>query len=164
MDIAKKAEYLKGLADGLELGDSKQEKLLKAIVELLTEMAEDVEDYADKTAEIEEYCEELDEDLGSVEEYLYQTLNEENSCDCGCDCDDDCDCDCCDDEEDDEYSAICPICNEEFFLDDEDFEAEFIECPYCGEKVTLAGCDCGCEDYAEELPADDDCDCGCCHE
>ena len=43
MNLSEKAAYLKGLADGLEISDTTKEgKLLKAVVELLDEMANSV--------------------------------------------------------------------------------------------------------------------------
>ena len=39
MSMTEKAAYLKGLAEGMELGDSKNEKLIKAIIDVIDEMA-----------------------------------------------------------------------------------------------------------------------------
>ena len=49
------------------------------------------------------------------------------------DCDDDCDC--C--EDDYEYSVVCPACNEELLLEDEDIESGVLQCPCCGETLEL---------------------------
>ena len=103
MTITEKAAYIKGLVDGLELdGSTKEGKVLAAIIDLVTDIAEDVTDIAEDVEYLEEYIEELDEDLGGLEEYVYELDDECCECDCDCDdCDDDC-CDCCDCE-DDEY-------------------------------------------------------------
>lgn len=98
MTIGEKVAHLKGLMEGLNIGEATPEaKLLTKIADILEEMALAIEDLDDETATLNEYIEQIDEDLGSVEEELY------GDCDCDCDCDDDCcDCDCecgCEDEE-----------------------------------------------------------------
>lgn len=160
MDISNKAAYLKGLADGLKLGDTDQDKLLKEIVNFLGELSQSVEDCFDKTEILDEYCDELDKDLGEVEEFLCDIL-EEDECDCDCDdCDDDCDCgcDCGHDHSEELFTYVCPHCNESFFLDEDDFANGEVECPYCEEIVCVGDC----EDYVKELDIDDDCGCDCC--
>ena len=48
MDIAKKVAYIQGLADGLELdGDTKEGKVLAAILDVLEDMADAIEDMAE---------------------------------------------------------------------------------------------------------------------
>ena len=45
MNLSEKAAYIKGLADGLELDtDKKEVRVIKEMLELLGEMASDVED------------------------------------------------------------------------------------------------------------------------
>jgi len=75
------------------------------------------------------YCEELDEDLGDVEEIL---LDEDCDCDCD-DCDGDCDeCDCCCEDED-FFEVECPACGEEICFDST-VDPEELRCPACGAK------------------------------
>ena len=64
MNLTEKAAYLKGLADGLGLADSSQDKVLKAVIDMLGDLAESVEGL---DGEMEAVCEELDE----IEEDLY---------------------------------------------------------------------------------------------
>ena len=69
MTITEKTAYLKGLLEGLNLDETKPEgKLLKAVVETLDELANDLTDVAEDVATLNDYVEELDEDLGEVEE------------------------------------------------------------------------------------------------
>ena len=82
---------------------------------------------------LEEYIEELDEDLGGLEEYVYE-LDDEFECDGDCECCDDEDCECCCDEEDDEYfECECPSCGETVCFDCS-IDPEELTCPACGEK------------------------------
>ena len=68
---------------------------------------------------------EIDEDLGAVEEEIYDLD------DCCCD-DDDCDCDCCCDDDCDCIEAVCPQCGADIPLDLDELEAGApIICPEC---------------------------------
>ena len=119
MTVTERASYIKGLADGLELDKSTKEgKLIDALIELVSDMADAISELEEDVQTAYDYCEELDEDLGAVEEYL---LDE----DCDCDCDDyDCDCDC---------DGDCDLCDEDCELDGEDYFE--VECPSCGETI-----------------------------
>ena len=144
MTITEKAAYIKGLAEGLELDNSTKEgKLLTAIIDMVSDMAEDITDIAEDVEYLEEYIEELDEDLGGLEEYVYE-LDDEFECDGDCECCDDEDCECCCDEEDDEYfECECPSCGETVCFDSE-LDPENLLCPACGEKF---GCIVEEDDY-----------------
>ena len=135
MTILEKVAYLRGLSEGLGIDDSSKEgRMLKAIVDVLDDLALTVTDLEDDVAEISDCLDEIDEDLGELEEEFY---GDECDCDC-CDCDDDCDCDCdccCDEELDDEelYEVTCPACEETVCIGlDEIDEAGEVECPCCG--------------------------------
>ena len=123
MNLTEKAAYLKGLAEGLALGgETKEGKLIAALIDMVDALAAKVE--------------ELDEDLGAVEEYLMDECECDCDCDCDCcDCDEDdlCDCDCCDC--DDYYEVVCPGCGEVICFD-EDIDPENLTCPACNEKFS----------------------------
>ncbi len=139
MNTKEKAIYLKGLADGLNFDrESAEGKLLVALIDLCSEMAEDIESLEDDTQYLNDYIEEIDEDLGEVEEYLY-----DDDCDC-CDCDDcddddddelccDGDCDCCDE---DCCGIECPACGEMLHFSC-NTKLEDLVCPKCGEKLAV---------------------------
>ncbi|MBQ4584682.1 MAG: hypothetical protein IJA82_00575 [Clostridia bacterium] len=141
MDILEKCAYIKGLAEGLNLDASKPEgKVLNAIIELLSDVCDTVADIDDEVATLGDYVEELDHDLGEVEEYLYDEdcdCDCDEDCDCDCDddcdcCDDDCDCDCdCDDCGEDFMEAMCPHCAETICFDNE-LDPDDLICPACG--------------------------------
>ena len=124
MTITEKAAYLKGLLEGMNLDEAKPEtKLLKAMIDVIDDMAITVCDLDDSVDTLNAYCDELDEDLGQVEEYVFG--DESEGCDFDCD---NCEDPCWDDDE--EYCDCC----------DCDCEDDF-ECDDCGED----GCDCGCD-------------------
>ena len=138
MTVVEKVAYLRGLADGLKLTDTTAEgKVLLNVIEVLDDLALSVSDLEDETATLSEYVEELDEDLGAVEEDLYGEEDDEE------------------DDDDDFVEIECPHCGEEVYFD-ESIDPEHIICPACGQEFSCV-CDCGCEDD------DDEDGCGCEH-
>ena len=72
MDMKEKAAYLKGLAEGLNYDKTTAEgKLLTAIIDLLGEIAEEVEGTQQDVDYLNEYVDEIDKDLGDVEEVVF---------------------------------------------------------------------------------------------
>lgn len=143
MTVYEQISYLKGLAEGLGLDENnKQDKLIKAIIDVLDEIAISVDELEDVSAELCDQIDAVDEDLANLEEDFYG-----DECECGCDCD--CDCDC-----DDEaiYEVVCPSCNEEICIEESVLDEGSINCPNCGETLEF------------EFDDDCDCDCGCCEE
>ena len=146
MNISEKVAYIKGLAEGLNCDD----KVVNAILDVLGDIANAIGGLKEDAEYLESYIEEIDEDLGALEEDYYEI--DEDECDC-CDCDDDDDCDCCCD--DDFIEVECPACGDTICLEDE-IDPDHVICPACGAEFTCV-CDCCDED-------DDDCDCDCgCH-
>ena len=155
MSMMEKAMYLKGLCDGLEPDKTTKEgKLIAALLDMVTEMAAEMDDMQAEICELKDYCEELDEDLGDVEEVLLdlddEDYDDEDDFDDDLSDDDDftCDGDCagCDfdcgfdddddlfDEEDDEFfEVICPACGDVINFDSS-IDPENLRCPNCGEK------------------------------
>ena len=132
--LNEKVSYLKGLCDGLKISEATDEgKMIKGILEVLDDMAASIEDLMDDQFELEELVDEIDEDLGALEEDFYDE-------DCGC----------CDDEDSDFYEIQCPACNEAIFIDDSDLFDDGIICPNCDEKIELDFDDCGCCQGDEE--------------
>ena len=139
MAMIEKATYIKGLCDGLEIDSSSKEgKVIAALVELVTEMAEELDNMACDIYDLHDYAEELDEDLGDVESVVYDCDedDEDDDCCCGdCDCcDEDCDLFDDDDDEDGEFFAIeCPSCGDIVNFDSS-IDPEELRCPNCGEQ------------------------------
>ena len=141
MTVTEKVAYLKGLAEGMAIDEnSKEGKLLKAVMDVLSDLAVSVEDLEDYTAELTEQVDAIDEDLDTLEDEVYG------------DEDDDC---CCEDCEDEFYDICCPNCDEEFCVDEETLMEGGIECPNCGEHLEF-DIECDCDD--------EECGCDCCHD
>lgn len=136
MKLTEKMSYLQGLLDGLEIDDSTKEgKALLQMADVMQEMVMYVEDLQSQVDELTELCDIIDEDLGTVEEELYDF----DECDCDeCDCDDDC----CEDDDDYEfdednelYEVTCPSCGDTILLDESIIEEGSMNCPNCDELL-----------------------------
>ena len=146
MKITENSAYIKGLFDGLGIDPATPEgKLFDKMLGIIGDMAESIAKLEDECKNLRAYIEEIDEDLGALEEEWYC---DDDDCDC-CD-DDDCDCDdCC------EYFVKCPACGDEIYLDEEIIADGEIECPGCGETLEFDldecedDCCCGCHDDEE---------------
>lgn len=142
MILSEKAQYLKGLMDGLAIDDSTPTgKVLLAIGELLEELSETVDTIDADVDDIVEFCNSMDEDLSDIEELL---LDDDDECDADCCCEDDCGCgDCCDCEDCCGFETVCPSCGDTIELTEEMVEEGSIDCPNCGEHLEF---DIDCED------------------
>ena len=129
--LTEKMAYIKGLAEGLDIDASTKEgKLLLAIVDALSDTADEIYEIQDLQDEMQLQLDEVDEDLAILEDDIYG-----------------------EDDEDDEYSVECPACGDLIYLDAETLESceDRIICPSCNEKIEIEyDCDCegcsGCED------------------
>lgn len=151
--LSEKAAYLKGLAEGLDINaNSKEGRVITAIIEALGEMAEEIEDVAvmqdemqsqldDVDEALQDLAEEIDaisEDLSDIEDifdepdYLSEDdLEEDDYMPFG-------------DEDDDEmwdedYSFECPKCGDMIYVDLDllDKGEDKIICPNCKEEIAL---------------------------
>ena len=154
MDIKENAAYIKGLCDGLELDTTTKEgKVISAILDLMQKLADRVVDLENECNELREYVEEIDEDLGYVEEDLYvdEEDDEDDEDDFDSDFEDAFDNDFEDDSEYDEF--VCPACGEIVCISDT-LDIADVVCPACGEKfgdVEICDGNCNsCEGCDEE--------------
>ncbi|MCI8553910.1 MAG: hypothetical protein HFJ80_03085 [Clostridiales bacterium] len=130
MTVTEKVAYLKGLAEGLSVDDtSKEGKLLKAVIDVLDDLAMSVEDLEDYTAELTEQVDAVDEDLDSLESAYYGDFDEDE------------------DFDEEYYDITCPNCGDEFSVDEETLLEGGMECPNCGEHLEF-DLECDCEDEA----------------
>ena len=127
MGITEKAAYIKGLFDGYELEGTKESKIIGELLQLVADMADKIRALEEDNKELYEYVEELDHDLGEVEEELYFTDDYDYD-----DEDEDEDLDFDDDSE--YYEIECPSCGEIVCFDDS-LDPDELVCPACGEKV-----------------------------
>lgn len=120
MTITEKVAYLKGLMEGLDLDKTTKEgKVLDAMADILEDLALTVADNCDQ-------IDAIDEDLESLEEYVYDEFDfDEDGYD-----------DIFGDDDEGEYEFECPNCHEVVFIDESVFdEGKEIECPNCGAKL-----------------------------
>ena len=130
MEITEKVAYLKGLADGLGLDpETKEGKILIAIIDVLDDMALELEDMKDLQEELAEGLDVVSEDLEDVEDIIYDDYDEDDEDDDDDDEDED------EDESEECYVTTCPSCEEEIFFDETILEEGEVICPNCGEKL-----------------------------
>ena len=140
MGITEKAAYVKGLFDGYELdAASKEGKIIGEMLTLISDMADKIAALEADNKELHEYVEELDQDLGAVEEDLYLDDGEEYD-----DFDEDEDCD------GEFFEMECPSCGE-IVCFDETLVGQDVTCPACGESITdIEICDGNCDECDDE--------------
>ena len=166
MKLTEKMSYLQGLLEGLEIDKSTKEgKALVQMAEVMSEMVMYVEDLQSQVDELTELCDILDQDLGAVEDDLYEDEDFECGGDCGSCDEDDGDWDAYDWDEDDEfdfdedddelYEITCPTCGDTILLDEGMIEEGSMNCPNCNELLEFDYDDLTIEDV-EELNEDAD--------
>ena len=131
MGITEKVAYLKGLADGLNLDkDSKEGKLFAAIIDVLDDMALEIEDMQELQMELSEGLDAVSDDLEDIEDIVYEEWEEDDDDYEEIDEEDE-------EEEDSEdcYATTCPTCEEEIFFDESILEEGEVICPNCGERL-----------------------------
>ena len=140
MTNTEKVAYIRGLAEGLELDESKKEvKVLNAIIDLLDDMALSMCDLEDGYNDMADQLDAVDEDLGSLEDDFYGDEDED------------------DDEDECYYEVTCPNCHETICLSEDIIEDGQMDCPNCGETLEFdidecdddGCCTCGCNDCGE---------------
>ena len=119
MGISEKIAYLKGLMEGMNVDtESNEGKLFAAVVDVLDEIALEVEDLTDEVMELGDGLDVISDDLSDVEDIVYDDDEDDEE-----------------DEEEECYATTCPECEEEIFFDDTMLEDGEIICPNCGAKL-----------------------------
>jgi DNA-directed RNA polymerase subunit delta len=142
-ELKARVSYLRGLADGVELGEeTKEQKILQKMIDLLEGITEELEQVRVDYEELFEYTEAIDDDLTELEDDFYEDED-----------DDDYDYDFDEDDFEGGFSIECPNCREivvvdEDLLDQE--EAIEVICPGCGEAVLID------DEEWEEAPEDEE--------
>ena len=115
--LYEKVSYLRGLCDGMELSkESKEGKVLAAVIETLDEFADAIVELYEEQQELSEYVDSIDEDLSEIEDELYE------------------------DEGLEIVQLQCPSCGEEVEVDEDLLydETQDIVCPACNEVIIHA--------------------------
>lgn len=127
MEITEKVAYLKGLAEGMELDTEKKVgKLLAAVIDVLDDIALELEDIKDEQVELADGLDAVSDDLEDVEDIVFGDDDEDEDDEYYEDeLDDDEDC----------YATTCPTCEETIYFDESILEDGEVVCPNCGEKL-----------------------------
>lgn len=122
MSLSARAAYIKGLAEGQELEpDKKAGRVIAEMLDLLVAMADDVEGIGEDLTDLYEVVDEIDENLGFVEEMVF---GEDGGCSCGHD-------------HEEVYEITCPRCGEVIHADEDVLLQGELKCPACGEVLEL---------------------------
>lgn len=125
------------MAEGMELTEDTakdaKDKLLLQMLDALDLIAEELDSIRDRQDEAERYIDELDSDLGELEEAVFEEDDEDEDEDCGC------------------RLPSSPRPGRGRRREDEDDSLDFIEyeCPHCGASVYY---DQSAFDLSEEHP------------
>lgn len=143
-NIKERVAYLKGLSDGLGIThETKEGRLLIAIIDVLDDIAESIEMLEENQNELDEYVDAIDQDLADVEDEIFEDYD-----------DDDYDEDFEDYDDFDENGFVeveCPNCHEKVYLDkdmfeDDDEDGEIV-CPNCDKPIYFVEhCHCDSEE------------------
>ena len=141
MEMNEKVAYIKGLIEGMELDTtSKEGKVLAAVVDVLTDMADKVLTMDEEVGDLFDEVDAISEDLTDVEDYLFEEDEEEDEDDV---------------YEDGLYEITCPACGEVVCVDEDMLADDNLSCPNCATKFEIDfndDCCCGGE-------CGEDCDC-----
>ena len=129
-----KAAYIKGLFDGMELDmNDKQNKILKSLIELVSDMAEEISELGQCYDDVCDQIDTLDESVTDLEDTLYDDDEYDEYY-----ADDDkesCNCDCCVGTGDMVYEVVCPTCGKTIALSEDAVEKGSMKCPECDELL-----------------------------
>lgn len=147
MGISEHAAYIKGAFDFSDIDKNSTEgKIIAELLTLVADMADKINALEADNKELHEYVEELDHDLGEVEEEVYfydedeyyedyDDLNDEEEYE---------------GEDGDYYEIECPSCGD-IVCFDESIDVADLVCPACGEKIgDIEVCDGNCEGCTED--------------
>ena len=130
-NLTDRVSYLKGLAEGLKLDTEKNEgKLIEKMLELMADLAAELEVLRGDHEDLNEYVESIDSDLSDLEDVLYGDEDEDEADQDGDEDDDE------DEEDDSLVEYTCPHCGEEmtFEVDSFDFDEDYL-CPNCHQPL-----------------------------
>lgn len=116
--MKEKVAYLRGLAEGMNIGDEGQGKLLNAIIATMDEMAGAIDENEAAMAEVDECLDDIYDELDDIDDYLAGDFDEDEDYE--------------DFDEDDYVELECPECGEAIYFDEAMLECgEELLCPNC---------------------------------
>ena len=139
--MKEKAAYLRGLIEGLGIDETTKEgKVIKAMSELLGELAEAVDGIDEDVTRAYDQINDLSDELEDLEADLYEEEDEDGESEDAEDEDTDGD----DDAKDDDiasepfYEVACPNCGETVYVSEDDLDAGEANCAHCGVTFEVA--------------------------
>lgn len=120
MTVTEHVAYLKGLAEGLEIGsENKEGKLLAGMLNALESLADAVVDMQQQNEELMAELDDVYEEMSALtESFLAEDEETEDAAD-----------------DEDLYQVVCPTCGEIIYLDSEMLDEGSIACHACGEEL-----------------------------
>lgn len=139
--ITEKAKYLQGLAEGMQLEDDpKYGKVLSLIIDLLNDMADDLENVNYELEAVDEFNNDLLDDITDFSIFLESLFGEIldddlpfeiemsegiiDPEDVG--------------DEEDLFVVDCPECGNSYYASFESFDEDAVDCPICGKHYQLS--------------------------
>lgn len=138
MDLNAKAAYIRGLMTGMEFDpESKNGKIIAAMMDLLEEMAATVTEHDDALDQVYEDVDNLDEDLTDLINIVFDVDDEEDE----------------DEDEDGDatYEVTCPNCGAVSTVGEDELLNNELVCPNCGAAFGIE-----LTDEDEDAPAQPD--------
>ena len=125
MTISEKVAYLKGLAEGLNIGTdkSKEGKLINVMIGILEEIALSIEDLEENSLALGEEIDVLSDDLADVEDIVFDDEDEDEDYE--------------EEFDDDWFEVECPNCDEVLVVDEDALAEGYIKCPNCDTEYSL---------------------------
>lgn len=134
MDLNAKAAYIRGLMTGMEFDpNSKNGKIIAAMMDLLEEMAATVTEHDQALDQAFDELDAIDEDLDDLTDALFGTEED-------------------DEDEDAEYEVTCPNCGTVTAVDEDTLLSQELVCPNCGAAFDI---ELAPEDGEEEDPTEE---------
>nr|WP_317402630.1 CD1247 N-terminal domain-containing protein [uncultured Gemmiger sp.] len=117
MDLNAKAAYIRGLMTGMEFDpNSKNGKIIAAMMDLLEAMADTVTEHDQALDQAFDELDAIDEDLDDLTDALFGTDDEDDT----------------DADDDAEYEVTCPNCGAVTAVDEDTLLNQELVCPNCG--------------------------------
>lgn len=119
MDLNAKAAYIRGLMTGMEFDpNSKNGKIIAAMMDLLEAMAATVTEHDQALDQAFDELDAIDEDMDDLTDALFGTDDEDEEDES--------------DEDDAEYEVTCPNCGAVTAVDEDTLLNQELVCPNCG--------------------------------
>ena len=140
MNLTDKMAYLRGMVAGMELDltSTKEGKVLGQLLDVMQDLTAYVSDLQTQVDELTEVCDLFDQDLGDLEDIVYDEDDED---------DEEPEEEEEDTEEDDNdddiasepfYEVACPNCGETVYVSEDDLDAGEANCAHCGVTFEVA--------------------------